>query len=79
MRKILLALLVLFGLISISACSLEDFLNRPGAHTHSFTNYVSNNDATCTANGTETAKCDGCDETNTREVADSKVASLLPT
>lgn len=35
------------------------------AHTHSFTNYVSNGDATCVADGTKTAKCDGCDETDT--------------
>ena len=34
---------------------------------HSFENYISNNDATCVANGTETAKCDRCNETNTRE------------
>ena len=38
---------------------------------HSFTDYVYNNDATCTANGTETAKCDRCDETDTREKADT--------
>ena len=36
---------------------------------HSFTDYVYNNDATCTADGTETAKCDRCDETDTREKA----------
>ncbi|MBO4734444.1 MAG: hypothetical protein J5662_08210, partial [Clostridia bacterium] len=35
------------------------------AADHSFTNYVSNNDATCTADGTKTAKCDYCDVTNT--------------
>ena len=35
------------------------------AKGHSFTNYVSNNDATCTADGTKTAKCDRCDETET--------------
>lgn len=33
---------------------------------HSFTDYVYNNDATCTTDGTETAKCDRCDETDTR-------------
>jgi hypothetical protein len=33
---------------------------------HSFTNYVYNNDATCTEDGTETAKCDRCDATDTR-------------
>lgn len=33
---------------------------------HSFTNYVYNEDATYTADGTETAKCDKCDETDTR-------------
>lgn len=38
---------------------------------HSFTDYVYNNDATCTANGTETAKCDRYDETDTREKEDS--------
>ena len=32
---------------------------------HSFTNYVSNNDATCTLDGTKTAKCDRCDVTDT--------------
>ena len=33
---------------------------------HSFTNYTSNNDATCTENGTKTATCDnGCGVTNT--------------
>ena len=33
---------------------------------HKFENYVSNNDATCTANGTKTAKCERCDETDTK-------------
>ena len=32
---------------------------------HSFTNYVYNGNATCTADGTKTAKCDRCDVTNT--------------
>lgn len=34
---------------------------------HSFTNYVSDNNATCTEDGTKTAKCDrlGCDATDT--------------
>jgi hypothetical protein len=32
---------------------------------HSFTNYVSNNNATCTDDGTKTAKCDRCNETDT--------------
>ena len=38
---------------------------------HSFTNYVSNNDATCTKDGTKTAKCDRCDVTDTTVDADS--------
>ena len=33
---------------------------------HSFTNYVSNNDAKCTEDGTKTAKCDRCDEKDTK-------------
>ena len=32
---------------------------------HSFTNYISNNDATTEADGTKTAKCDRCDATDT--------------
>ena len=32
---------------------------------HSFTDYKSNGDATCTEDGTMTAKCDRCDVTNT--------------
>ena len=40
---------------------------------HSFTNYVSNNNATCTEDGTKTAKCDRCDETDTVTDVDSKL------
>lgn len=40
---------------------------------HVFTNYVNDENATCTANGTETAKCENCDATYTREIADSKL------
>ena len=36
------------------------------AKTHSFTNYISNGDATCLADGTKTAKCDRCDDTDTK-------------
>ena len=40
---------------------------------HEFTNYVSNGDATCTHDGTETAHCnhEGCDVTDTRVDEDS--------
>ena len=41
---------------------------------HSFTNYASNNDATCTADGTKTAKCDRCDDTDTLVEEGSKLA-----
>jgi len=34
---------------------------------HSFTKYVSNGDATCTKDGTKTAKCDRCDATDTKD------------
>lgn len=34
-------------------------------HEHSFTNYVSDKNATCTKDGTKTAKCDSCDMTDT--------------
>ena len=38
---------------------------------HSFTKYVSDDNATCTEDGTETAKCDRCDVTDTRTDVDS--------
>jgi len=39
---------------------------------HSFTNYVPNNNATCTDNGTGTAECDrGCGATDEQEIPDS--------
>ena len=46
---------------------------------HEFLTYASNNDATCTHNGTETAHCNhpGCDATDTREVANSMLAHSL--
>ena len=39
---------------------------------HSFANYASNNDATCTEDATETGKCIRCDATDTRSVENSK-------
>ncbi len=42
-------------------------------HVHKYTNYISNNDATCAADGTKTAKCDGCDATDTQP----EVGSML--
>lgn len=38
---------------------------------HSFTNYVSDNNATCDKDGTETAKCDDCSAENTKTDAGS--------
>ncbi len=46
---------------------VEKYQSRPiEALEHSFTNYKSNGDATCTEDGTKTATCDnGCGETDT--------------
>ena len=40
---------------------------------HIFTNYVYNNDATTEADGTETAKCDRCNTTDTRTALGTKI------
>lgn len=51
-------------------CGREYGAVNPDAH--SFTRYVSDNNATCTEDGTETATCDnGCGATDTRTVQDS--------
>ena len=44
---------------------VDTYVNALG---HEFTNYISNNDATCLTNGTETANCNhtGCQEEDTR-------------
>ena len=50
-----------------SVCGDEQDKETLPATGHSFTKYTSNNDATCTANGTETASCDnGCGTEDTR-------------
>ena len=41
---------------------VDDYVSALG---HSFEQYVFNNDATCTDDGTKTAKCESCDETDT--------------
>ena len=54
------------GLGGQTYTSTKDVADIP-ATDHSFTSYVSNGDATCTEDGTETAACDnGCGATDTR-------------
>ena len=56
---------------SCSVCGLigSDTFASGEANGHSFTDYASDNNATCTTDATETAKCDNCDATDTRTVA----------
>ena len=51
---------------------VDDYVDELG---HSFVDYVYNNDATCVEDGTETATCDrdNCNETHTRDKANSKL------
>ena len=44
------------------------------ALNHLFGTYIYNNDATCTQDGTETAKCERCNETDTRTKAGTKLS-----
>lgn len=57
------------GLAGGTKCSVCDEVLTKGEIIpklgHSFTKYISNNDATCIADGTKTAKCDRCNEINT--------------
>ena len=68
MKKIF-ALVLITVLTVSSLVSCADFLNKGNSACkdgHSFTTYTSNNDATCTEDGTLTAKCDNCDVTDTK-------------
>lgn len=60
-------------------CTTCHDLSTQVYESHSFTNYVNNNNATCTQNATETAICDKCSATHTREVENSSLGhSLVP-
>lgn len=48
----------------------DNYINASG---HSFTNYVLDGNATCTQDGTMTAQCDKCSETNTIPAPGSKL------
>ena len=55
-------------------CECGDTYTEPISATgHIYENYVSNNDATYLADGTETAKCNTCDLTDTRTAEGSKL------
>ncbi len=56
--------LVLFAILALSTFAAEGDSGECGDN-HSFTNYVSDGNATCTENGTKTAKCDRCNATDT--------------
>lgn len=52
---------------ALYTCECGDTYTEPIAtQGHVFENYTSNNDATFTADGTETAKCNNCEVTDTR-------------
>ena len=50
--------------------------NYGGLLAHSFTQYIFNNDATCTEDGTKTAKCDHCDQEDTQTVVGSALGHI---
>ena len=54
-----------------SRCEYSYTDNETDSLGHSFTNYLSNKDATCTEDGTKTSKCDNCDVTDTITDPDS--------
>ena len=53
---------------------VDSYVNALG---HSFTKYQSNGDATCTEDGTKTAKCDRCDATDTVTDVGSKTGHTM--
>ena len=62
MKRIFLTALLLCSTVCLLlACGVKDAC----ADGHSFTSYVSNGDATCTEDGTKTAKCERCGTSET--------------
>ena len=56
---------------SCKHCDFSERVSETDALGHEFEEYISDNNATCTEDGTETAKCTRCDETDTRTVSGS--------
>lgn len=61
------------GLKTFTCDCGDTYTETISATGHIFENYSSNNDATYTADGTETAKCNTCELTDTRTVDGSKL------
>ena len=83
MKKIK-AIFSLFCLLTISlcvgifaACETEPSDSQTEHTQHTFINYVSDENATCTADGTKTAVCEGCDATDTITDEGSKIPHLF--
>jgi hypothetical protein len=52
-------------------CSTCGQIKEGSKTEHNFSDYIPDNNATCLANGTKTAKCDGCSKTDTKEILDT--------
>ena len=69
MKKIFaLVIIAVLAMLSLASCfggNGGGGKNDPCEKGHTFTTYISNNDATCTEDGTKTAKCANCDATDT--------------
>ena len=74
MKKIFaFTLIMVLVVVSLVACfGGKGEPENPCKDGHTFTTYASNDDATCTADGTKTAKCDNCDVTDTKLDSGSK-------
>lgn len=68
--SILLASTIAVTALGLTACNDDtgDGIgdNSENSHKHSYISYVYNDDATCSNDGTETSKCEYCEETDTR-------------
>ena len=69
-KRFILVLLSALALVAcavcLAACGGNSRSGNDGTHEHKYINYAYNDDATCVADGTETAKCEYCKETDTR-------------
>lgn len=70
-RKIILMIIIVFCIMLFAFYFAACGNDNNHYHAHSFSEYVYNNDATCIQDGTETAKCAECGETDTRTKANT--------
>ena len=59
---------IIFACTFLSACEQSESLSSEKTHTHTWSDWVTENSATCTEQGKEKRSCNGCEEIEYKEI-----------